>query len=363
MTAIRESIGLVVVGLLIVGLLGLAGFSFYGLLHAEEVSYAPAKTLATTDGGEASLARSETENSDWKKAAQKLENRLALLEREARMPERIARDASSSVALVIGEYIWTDRRGRRPLRYQGLDDSGAPLTDAKGQELVAFDGQGPIVVRDFTGTGFLLNSGKVLTSGFVLNPWYEDPLLDESEEPERIPSIRFLHAYFPGYTTAVDLKIDHAQEDTQTVLCLIEGGRIDAPGLELSKTSVEAGQAIISIGYPGGVPMLASRISDDAKRELFKFGSSNSDELAGWLASHRLIQPIVMQARITALTDGKIFYDTLATLGSTGSPILNSQGKVAGMSEAINNNFPSLNRAWPVSRFQSWLDGLARAIK
>src|SRR5439155_2572998 len=138
----------------------------------------------TASSEPANSATSQSENGEWKKAAQKLENRLAALEREEMMPQRIAREASFSVALVIGEYIWTDRRGRRPLRYQGLDDSGAPLTDANGKELVAFDGQGPVVVRDFTGTGFLLNSGKVLTTGFVLNPWYEDPLLDESEEPE-----------------------------------------------------------------------------------------------------------------------------------------------------------------------------------
>src|SRR5205085_12367314 len=113
--------------------------------------------------------RAQPEPAPPQDAQVELEKRVERLELEQKMPQNVARAASSSVALIIGEYIWTDRTGRRPLRYRGIDASGAPLRDEKGQELVAFDADGPIVMRDFTGSGFLLNSHQLLTSGFVLN--------------------------------------------------------------------------------------------------------------------------------------------------------------------------------------------------
>src|SRR3989475_10037076 len=102
--------------------------------------------------------------------------------------------------------------------YAGLDESGTALRDSGGREIVSFDAEGPIVVREFTGTAFLLTSGEVLTSDFILRPWDADPLFDQ-DQPERVPSIRLLHAYFPGSTAAVDLKIEHTDDNSSTVLC------------------------------------------------------------------------------------------------------------------------------------------------
>jgi len=188
-------------------------------------------------------------------------------------------------------------------------------------------------------------------------------LLDESDQPELIPSIRLLHAYFPGHSSALDLKIERAEENAETVLCSIEGGTVPAPGLQLSKDPVQAGEALVSIGYPGGIPLLASRLPDDLKRELFKFGTNNSDELAGWLAAHGLIQPIVMQARVSAQAEGKVFYEMVNALGSTGGPLLNAEGKVAAMSHSVNVDYPAVNLAVPVASFKSWLDQVSRVIQ
>ena len=259
MKTIRESIGFLVAVMAVVGLLGVAGWSVYAALtEPQEMPPAvarsglkpPAKEQATEQTGIMPA-----------KIGEELEKRVERLERELKMTENAAKEASTSVALVVGEYIWTDKTGKRPLRYVSVDQSGAPVRDEKGQELVAFDAEGPIVVREFTGTGFLLSSGQVLTSGFVLGPWYDDPLLDESEQPERIPSIRLLHGYFPGHSRAVDLKIERAEENAETVLCSVEGASVTAPGLRLSKAAVQTGEMLVSLGYPGGVPLLAQRAS------------------------------------------------------------------------------------------------------
>ncbi len=342
MKIIRESIGFIVAAMLIVGMLGLAGWSVYaGRKAVEEFTVRPQAESPVA-------AAPIPEDTTWKLTAESLEQRLRRLEQSQNMPQNVARGSAASVALVIGEYVWTDRSGRQPLRFAGMDNSGAPLRDQQRQEIVLFDGEGPVVIREFSGTAFLLASGEVLTTSFILTPWAEDPLLDESDQPERIPSMRMLHAYFPGSTSAVDLKIEHPDENAQTVICSIKGTRPAATGLKFSKAVVDTGEALVSIGYPGGVALMAARVPDDMRRELMKFPGTATDEVAQFLAERGFIQPVVLQARVTAQSDGKIFYNMTNTFGNTGGPLLNAEGKVVAVSEAINSNFPGLNLALPV---------------
>ena len=98
------------------------------------------------------------------------EKRIQELQETQNMPERITEESAGGVALVVGEYLWMDGAGTRPLRFQGRDAAGDYLRDKDGRELTSFDGDGPPVVREFEGTGFLLDSGHLLTSGFVLEP-------------------------------------------------------------------------------------------------------------------------------------------------------------------------------------------------
>ena len=157
--------------------------------------------------------------------------------------------------------------------------------------------------------------------------------------------------YFPGSTSAVDLKIERPDENAQTVICSIKGTRPAAPGLKFGKSGVDTGQALVSIGYPGGVALMAARVpDDDMRRELLKFPGTATDEVAQFLAERGFIQPVVLQARVTAQSDGKIFYNMTNTFGNTGGPLLNAEGKVVAVTEAINSNFPGLNLALPVNQ-------------
>src|SRR6266850_1083467 len=86
------------------------------------------------------------------KQVQEQAERLRQIEESQHMPETIFREASASVGLIVGEYIWTDRTGRRPLHYEGFDTTGAPRRGQDGRELVSFDADGPVIVREFQGT-------------------------------------------------------------------------------------------------------------------------------------------------------------------------------------------------------------------
>ena len=52
---------------------------------------------------------------------------------------------------------------------------------------VPIDGKGPILIRAFQASGFLIDGNRLVTSGFLLAPWSSDPLLDESENPRLVP--------------------------------------------------------------------------------------------------------------------------------------------------------------------------------
>jgi len=281
---------------------------------------------------------------------------LRQLSEAQNMPQRISRETAASVALIIGDYIWTDPTGRRPLRYKGLDKNGVYLRDQDGRESVAFEADGPIVVREFQGTGFLIDSEHVLTGGFVLAPWAADPLLDESENPELIPSIRTLHAYLPGVTKALNLKIGRAAESADAVVCVVDGGVVSGHGLVLSRSEKEqAGEPILLLGYPGGIEILASRVPDDVHYELYKFGRPSMDETAQLLAAKGYIHPIAMPSRVSGQTEDRIFFETLDSTGTTGGPIMNSRGQVIAISQSTHTAYPSFNMAVSVAPMKSWI--------
>ena len=56
---------------------------------------------------------------------------------------------------------------------------------------------GPVVVREFQGTGFLVDSARP-RDAFILSPWDTDPLLDKSENQDLIPSIACCMLTFRG---------------------------------------------------------------------------------------------------------------------------------------------------------------------
>src|SRR5437773_11432673 len=133
--------------ILIVGLLGVAAWSVYagrnivGELALSQQAAALDNTYLRPD--EPLPASRAASDPSWKEAAQKLEQRLRRLEQAQSLPQSVAREASSSVALVAGADTWTDCMGSTPLRYTGIAESGPPLRDSGRPEIVSFDADSP----------------------------------------------------------------------------------------------------------------------------------------------------------------------------------------------------------------------------
>jgi hypothetical protein len=283
-------------------------------------------------------------------------SRLQKLEQEVNMPATVTHQAGSGVGLIIGEYIWTDRSGRKPLRYQGFSKTGEPLRDQDGNELVSFDGAGPVIVRQFSTSAFAVDSKHVLTSGYILAPWSSDPLLDDREDPQIMPSITMLHVYFPDVKKALDIEIKTTTEEGDAVLCTIKGTDSIKSALQFGDT-VEQGKEtpIVMLGYPGGVELLMSRVPVDLQREISKFGSPSMDETAELLAERGYINPTAFPTRISARTEDRLFFETMASYGNAGGPLITADGLVVGMSQSVHSAYPSFNMGISLGPLKSWI--------
>ena len=278
------------------------------------------------------------------------------LEETQNMPERITEESAGGVALVVGSYVWMDSAGKRPLRFQGRDAAGDYLRDKDGRELTSFDGDGPPVVREFEGTGFLLDSGHLLTSGYVLEPWELDPIFQNSNKDELTPSIEMIHAYFPGISKAANVKIDHSSADGEVVVCTLDGPEVPSTRLRISNRDKEPlGMALTYLGYPGGVDLLASMAPEDVKAEIYRYGTPAADEVAGILASRGYIHPISAQSRVVEHGQNHIFFETLNNIINAGGPLLNNHGEVVAVSLSTHPDFTSFSRAILVAPMKSWI--------
>jgi len=307
------------------------------------------KSLTTAQAGRLSSLESQI---------QQHMQRLEDLESDQAMVERITQTSSASVCMILGEYVWIDRASGLPLRYEGLDASGEPLRWPDGQEQITTGGNGPILVREFSGTGFLIESGVVLTSGYLLAPWERDPLIHQAGNPQIYPRIRLLHAYFPGVDNPFDLTVAEVLENGNSVICRFDPGEARLPSLPITLTeagNISIGEPVVLLGYPGGVDLMMARLPAAMVEEIVRSGKRTYDEMAQELARRRLIRPLVMQGRISGQSDDRLFYDAATTYGGSGGPLLNKRGEVVGIELAILPQFSGSNLAISMSSLQSWL--------
>lgn len=286
----------------------------------------------------------------------RLEEQVQSLRQEFDFAPPVAARNSGGVCFIVGAYGFIERATGKELRFAGIDSQGQPLKDSSGQVRIVVGDQGVPVIRQYTGTGFLISAdGQILTNHHVAEPWFED------EEDKQIiqhgfqPVQQSLLAYFPGDERAYRLAVLRNSVVADVSLLKTELGKRRPPVLTLSRDKARVGEPILLLGYPAGYEALMARYSEQTIKSIMNENPTTPEQLSRALARRNLIRPIATQGHLGDVLKDRLVYDAQTTHGGSGGPILNSRGEVIGINFAILEGFSGSNFGVPADQARALL--------
>ena len=277
--------------------------------------------------------------------------RLATLESERAVGERIVRDYGPSVCLIQGAYQYQDKEGR-PLRYK-LDDAGNTLRDADDNPILDPEGKGEVHETEYVGTGFVVDRrGLVLTNRHIAEPWWNNDFAESLIERGYQPKQTELRAFFPRERRPFLLRLEGHAEHADVTLLRAELGGARLPPLPLDRSGRGAvtGQAVVLVGFPAGVEAMLAKIDSAVAREIVTDAQMKTGRITEALARRGLVRPSTTQGHIADITDTDVVFDAPTTQGGSGGPLLNRNGQVIGVAYAVLSRFGGNSFAVPVRR-------------
>jgi len=292
----------------------------------------------------------DADSESLKKQLQETQKRLNQLENEGRIAETIVHTYGPSVCLLHVVVEFRDKDSGQVIRI-GADAAGKPLVDEKGMVSLGIEGTGPPLLFDFFGTGFLVASdGRLLTNHHVAEPWWSDEKLKELLDRGAEGFAASYTAYFPGISQGIAAKLDRISGHADlATLKLQTPAPHEAVLLKLddrSEASV-SGDPVVLIGYPTGIEGILARAGSDITRNVAE-NAHDVTQIVSQLATQHLIRPTTTQGHIGDVLKDKIVYDAATTVGGSGGPLFNRDGRVIGVNAAILKDFGGSNLAVPV---------------
>jgi hypothetical protein len=232
------------------------------------------------------------------------------------LPTNLSNDFNNGVCLISGSYIFIDPNTGLPLRgMKKLKDESGEVE----QPQLTTGGHGEIAEVFYTGTGFHVGDGYLLTNRHVVvEPWKYDALSYFfgkiiSVEPRLVK----LEAFFPGRRRSYQLTVKRVSSLDDIAVCKLSGAEVskEIPALPLDQGAEPAkiGQALTTIGFPAGGDRLLSVLpEDEAKRLLEQYGEEGPS-LLNQLARRNIVKPLTSQGHVMDLYDDRIVYDRRET--------------------------------------------------
>ncbi|HUE81015.1 MAG TPA: trypsin-like peptidase domain-containing protein [Pyrinomonadaceae bacterium] len=269
---------------------------------------------------------------------------------------KVRSDFGGGVGLIAGSYYFVEAGTGRPLRYPEvqLNESGEAIQSAGESPVLTPEGKAPIAEYEFSGTGFYVGEGFVVTNRHIAQPWIADErALTLNSSVRGQPRLKTLNAYFPDHPRPIPLKFKMASQRDDLAVCTIdlpEVPKVIRPlPLETDPDALAVGKTVVMMGYPSGIDRLLALLDDAESRGILqRYGAL--DPILAHLAENRRIQPLTTQGNITDLDPRRIVYDARTAEGGSGAPLFGPSARVIGVNFAVFTENQASNFAVP-SRF------------
>jgi S1-C subfamily serine protease len=204
---------------------------------------------------------------------------------------------------------------------------------------VGFRGQKPSLRARISGTGFVVADGLLATNRHVAEPWYGDPEADALIAKGATPQLEKLLAFFPGFSTAVNITpvVFSAKGDLAVLRIDDSVAMHTLRPLPLAEGPSNPGELVAVIGYPMGVLGMVAK-SPPAVYERLAFRHDDIGA-ANELAALSLIRPSSTCGHLGDVVGDKLIYDAPTAHGGSGGPVFNSRGEVIGINAAYIDGF------------------------
>ena len=273
---------------------------------------------------------------------------------------KLRSDYGSGVCLIAGSFYFVEAGTGRPLRYPEDQSSDGGANVQGEQPLLTPEGNAAIAEFEFSGTGFYVGDGFVVTNRHIAQPWRaDDRATSVGSSVKGQPRLKKLNAYFPNQNQPIPLKFKSAGQREDLAICTLDIKDIPTDiailPLEVDTNSVQVGKAVVMMGYPNGLDRLLALLDDAESRGIQqRYGSL--DSLLGYLAETRRIQPLTTQGNITDLDVRRIAYDARTAEGGSGAPLFGPTGRVIGVNFAVFTENQASNFAVPIQFGMSLLE-------
>jgi S1-C subfamily serine protease len=268
---------------------------------------------------------------------------------------KLRSDFGSGVCLIAGTYYFVEAGTGRPLRYPEaqINESGAAVQNTGDPTTLTPEGNAAVAEFQFSGSGFYVGDGFVVTNRHIAQPWLADDRAQSLSSSVRVqPRLKKLSAYFPDHAQPMPLKFKVSGSRDDLAVCLLDTKEfpVDLPvvPLESDGDTVVVGQTVVMMGFPSGIDRLLALLDDAESRSIQQRYGGSLDSLLGHLAESRRIQPLTTQGNITDVNSRRIAYDARTAEGGSGAPVFGPTGRVIGVNFAVFTENEASNFAVPI---------------